>query len=920
MSILRSAHSPRVAPGGPGRPCTAAALLAFLMALAPIASAAPMRFPATPDRPAEWRDETDVAPFLASWKASQLRRTRTLQAAPTPNQAEYDVRGYALDLTFTPATSTVSGTVRIQAQPLSDPFTTLDLDLLSNMVVDAITSGGVPVTFTRLADVVTVNLERAYLTGELLDVRVTYHGVPSAGAFGFPVANGRQLIWSLSEPYGARSWWPCKDVPEDKADSVFVRFTVPTGLKIASNGREISASDNGLQSVAIWREGHPIASYLVSIASYPYTRSLDWYRPTATDSMRIDFFNFPETAPLAAGVQAKVKTMLGAFSTRFGPYPFFDEKYGHAEFLFGGGMEHQTCSSMGSFAEFVVAHELGHQWWGDMVTCRDFHEIWLNEGFATYMEAMWAEATGGPAAYHADLAQNKFFGPGSVWVPDDTDENRIFSSDLSYNKGSWVLHMLRHVLGDATFFAAFAHYRAAHEYSTATTADFQASCEAVSGRDLTKYFQQWVYGEYYPIYRSTWSSVPAAGGFDVQLTLEQRQAWQLFTMPVDVRIQTLAGPRDFVVPDSLASQTFTLHVDAAPVSLEIDPGNWILRQLELEVEDPAFDRAVLVVNGVDWGTYGAEITTAYTDKAFQGDYTVDFWDHFAAPGAGYPAGLPAPLGHGAVPPSVLGHYRNVVWVGNNFNGDLDSWIQTPILSYLRAGGNVVLLSRQGETFLGDSLRTYLGINFTHTNVTFTDCLTTRPGLTNIARTNTQSLCALFDTVRTRPDTQLLWKTTAGFTPQRGLGVVRQPALGAGLRPNGGRFAFLSGRPYRWNHANLKANMNTLLGTYLLEPLSGVAVEGAPAGALALAPVRPNPSRARTALRFTLPSAGPVRLELIDAAGRRIRTLAEGTLAAGMHERTWDGRMTDGSLAPAGLYWVRLQSGGTLRTGKFVFVR
>jgi hypothetical protein len=306
---------------------------------------------------------------------------------------------------------------------------------------------------------------------------------------------------------------------------------------------------------------------------------------------------------------------------------------------------------MGSFAEFVVAHELGHQWWGDMITCRDFHHIWLNEGFATYSEALWAESQGGPAAYHADLAQNKFFGPGSVYVPDDTDEGRIFSSDLSYNKGSWVLHMLRRVLGDATFFAALAHYRAAHAYGATVTEDFQASCEAVSGRDLTQYFQQWVYGERYPIYRSQWTSAPVSGGFEVTLTLEQRQSWQLFTMPVDVRIQTIAGPRDFVVPDSLASQTFALWVDAAPTAVEIDPDQWILRQLELEVTNPPFDRAVLVVNGVDWGTYGTEITSAYTDKAFQGDYTIDFWDHFPAPAAGYPSVLPAPLGHGFVPPA-----------------------------------------------------------------------------------------------------------------------------------------------------------------------------------------------------------------------------------------------------------------------------
>jgi hypothetical protein len=293
-----------------------------------------------------------------------------------------------------------------------------------------------------------------------------------------------------------------------------------------------------------------------------------------------------------------------------------------------------------------VAHELAHQWWGDMVTCRDFHHIWLNEASPPTARHCGPNRRAGRPRTHADLALNKYYGPGSVWVPNALDEARIFDSDLSYDKGSWVLHMLRHVLGDAAFFASFAQYRSSHQYGTAVTEDFRDACEAASGRDLDAFFQQWVYGERYPIYRPDWTWAPAAGGYDVTLTLEQRQAWQLFTMPVEVRIQTTGGPRDFVVPDSLASQTFVLHVDAQPLSLAIDPDNWILRQLEQDVVQPPFDRGVLVVNGVDWNAYGTEITTAYTDKAFFGDYSIDFWDHFPAPLSGYPATLPPPLGRG----------------------------------------------------------------------------------------------------------------------------------------------------------------------------------------------------------------------------------------------------------------------------------
>src|SRR5207249_1879385 len=167
-------------------------------------------------------------------------------------------------------------------------------------------------------------------------------------------------------------------------------------------------------------------------------------------------------------------------------------------------------------------------------------------------------------AYHDDINLNRFLGPGTVWVPDATDENRVFDANLSYDKGSWVLHMLRHVLGDATFFDALRAYHTTWGYRSAVTEDFRDVCEAVSGRDLDAFFQQWIYEENYPIYRPTWSAVAAGGGWDVTLMLEQTQAWQLFTMPIDVTVTTSSGDVTFVVPDSLASQTFVLHVNDAP--------------------------------------------------------------------------------------------------------------------------------------------------------------------------------------------------------------------------------------------------------------------------------------------------------------------------------------------------------------------
>jgi hypothetical protein len=183
----------------------------------------------------------------------------------------------------------------------------------------------------------------------------------------------------------------------------------------------------------------------------------------------------------------------------------------------------------------------------------------------------------------------------------------------------------------------------------------------------------------------------------------------------------------------------------------------------------------------------------------------------------------------------------------------------------------------------------------------------------------QTLCSAFDTVHATPESHLLFRVGTGFSPSRGIGAIRVPAAGAGLRPYGGRFALVSGRPYRWNHAQLQSNVTEILATWFQEPLSGVGVEDAtaPAGRLVLEAPRPNPSRGAAALRFTLPRAGRARLVLMDLAGRHVRTLLDGAQPAGEHETAWDGRDERGAPARAGLYWARLEAGGEAAVRKLI---
>ncbi len=607
ISRMRSRSFPisppgsRQAPHAPVRPgwwfATAAglALAACLAATALHAAPAPRRLPA--DAPVLAPDALDAAPYLSYYKSLAYAWSNARALAPTANQQQYDIRTYDLDLHPDPVTQVLTGTVRVRATVVTGPLATFELDLTSaTMTVDAVTGPGGALAYTHASDVLAIGLDHAFAAGELVDVTIQYHGSPNAsgfGAFTFESHAGLPLVWSLSEPFGAHEWWPCKDQPDDKADSVDVRVTVPSGMITSSNGTRVESVDNGTTAFTHWHESYPIASYLVSIASYAYARQTLWYHPAVGDSMPIELFQFPDQVSGARDViNAKIPAMIAAYVSRFGEYPFTREKYGEADFTFGGGMEHQTCTSLGTFLnETVVAHELGHQWFGDGVTCRDFHHIWLNEGFATYCEALWKESTGGFTAYKSVLTPKKYFGAGTVWVPDLSNENRIFSSALSYNKAGWVLHMLRHVLGDSVFFAGLSAYRAQWPYMSAVTEDFQHAMEGVSGRDLTRFFQEWIYGEYYPSYRVTSYSEPGqAGGSDVHVQVQQTQSWQKFWMPVDVFIHSASGDSTFVVTDSLAYQTFTLHMPAPALSVSLDRNEWILRMIVTPV---AVDGAVV---------------------------------------------------------------------------------------------------------------------------------------------------------------------------------------------------------------------------------------------------------------------------------------------------------------------------------------
>ncbi|HTY39325.1 MAG TPA: S41 family peptidase [Bacteroidota bacterium] len=334
-----------------------------------------------------------------------------------------------------------------------------------------------------------------------------------------------------------------------------------------------------------------------------------------------------------------------------------------------------------------------------------------------------------------------------------------------------------------------------------------------------------------------------------------------------------------------------------------------------------FDRGILVVNGVSWTSYGSEISSACLDKAFFGSYQVTFWDcSGTVPSGGYPSTLPAPIGTGPIPADVLGRFSTVIWLGNNYplypvEADLTSWLGTPIPSYLEAGGNVILLARMGSSFLNWSLSNYLGITWAETNTTINATTPMYAGLTALRLLGAQSTDDVFQTSLTNGECTLLFTATGSFSGTRGMGVWRKPASGGALKSSGGNFVFISGRNYRWNHADLLANMQFFLNKFMGEQTTGVELASGAPLIYNLSQNYPNPFNPTTAISYQLTAKSFVTLKVYDILGRQISTLVNEVRAPGSHIVRFDA-----STLSSGVYFYKLEAGDFTQTRKMVLIR
>jgi len=528
-------------------------------------------------------------PHSVLWEPKQRAFERLQQALAMPHEAtrasqdDYDALFYDIDIAIDPSSETIEGTVMMRAESVVDGLSTVILDLYDNLTVTAVTRGATPLSYSHSSDRISVTLDQSFNDGEIFEIAVSYGGDPVNGALDFDThGGGWPIVSSLSEPDGAREWWPCKDTPADKADSARIALTVPDDLVAVSEGTLISVTDNGDGTVTFeWFERYPITTYLVSVAVSNYASWTDYYN-YARGTMPITNYVYPEHLADAQEDLSITADAVGILAGLYGEYPFIEEKYGHAVFPWGGAMEHQTCTSYGAvlirgdhYYDWILVHELAHQWWGDWVTCRTWDDIWLNEGFATYSEALWTEALGGFEDYKDYIAYFDYYGyfDGPIYDPWQTFGRTV------YKKGALVLHMLRHVLGGrGELLQVLDDYGQAHAYGTALTSEFQTAAEGVYGASLDWFFVPWVYGENRPEYEYGWIASDAGTHWDILLHVDQVQTDAgLFTMPIDVVIETALGSDTTSVWNDQWSQDFFLTAGAEPTGILFDPDNWILK-------------------------------------------------------------------------------------------------------------------------------------------------------------------------------------------------------------------------------------------------------------------------------------------------------------------------------------------------------
>jgi len=495
----------------------------------------------------------------------------------TPTAPFIDITHVNLRIEAEPGSQVIYGDVRLTYK-LSQEIDTLWLDFDSALTMSV---NLVQVDFTqnskyyRKGNFLVIPIGSKQAIHQTHNVRIVYRGVPNGPDIGSYFRSDNRHVWTRSEPYGARYWWPCIMTLQDKIDSADIYLVHPKEYLGVSNGLLQSVDSSRSNAVTHWKHTYPVAFYLIawSIGDYAHiTKKAKW----KSGAINVENYVFKDQVFWVDSTHSELEKTFGLFDSLFGEYPFINEHYGHVQTSMGGGMEHQTMSHMRDLNQPLVAHELAHQWFGNKITCGSWEDLWLNESFATYLTALTYEAGFGDEKW-ADWKENtnRFItntNSGSVFPIDTMNFNVLFSWRLTYNKGAYVLHTLRDQIGDKAFFKGVNNFinDPALSYGFAITDQFRAHMEAASNRDLNEFFNDWYMGEGHPNYILQYNLVGS------KLYMEVTQGGSsgrspFFEMDLTVAVYLNGLRFDFKLPITQQNEVFVETFGRVPDSVQIDP-------------------------------------------------------------------------------------------------------------------------------------------------------------------------------------------------------------------------------------------------------------------------------------------------------------------------------------------------------------
>ena len=511
-----------------------------------------------------------------------------------PALLNYDVIFYYIDLEANDASTYIKGFTEMQAVVVSGNLSEIVVELSAVFSIDSILiEGSRTDSFAKAGDIIRINPDETFQKNDHFTSRVYYHGSGGNNTFFSGISNqidhewNQPVTYTLSEPFHASDWFACKQVLTDKADSAYIFITTDTSLMAGSNGllSTVTELPEGRHRFE-WKTNYPIAFYLLSMCVSDYQDYSGYAFPEkGQDKILIQNYIYDTSGFLAENKEDIDMTadLIELYSELFSMYPFKKEKYGHCYAPMGGGMEHQTMTTLSSFNFGLVAHELGHMWFGDNVTCATWQDIWINEGFASYTEYLalqflvsYEEAQSWMVNAH-DRARNE--PDGSIYIPEEdaTEVWRIFSGSLSYKKGASIIHMLRYELdNDSVFFDVLRNFQKAYKDSVATGMDFLQVLEETSGMEFDWFFDQWYFGKGFAKYSFTWwqnkdslniSSIQTGSSDDTPF----------FRTHMDFLVTFVDGTDSLIRLEQTENEhLFQVSVPNFVFNVIADPENWIL--------------------------------------------------------------------------------------------------------------------------------------------------------------------------------------------------------------------------------------------------------------------------------------------------------------------------------------------------------